>query len=113
MEEGTATTVVLLEFKSSMPSDRGTTPQHPEPPPAEKGAQSGGPLVDLRREVREMDAVSAQVGHSALFDFVPGKQQALGVSEVRSTRFCLIKKSGLLTPGQSRSRAIRTRLIHF
>ena len=36
-----------------------------------------------------------------------------GVSEVRSTRFCLIKKSGLLTPGQSRSRAIRTRLLHF
>ena len=77
VEEGPATTVVLLEFKSSTPSNRGTTPQHPEPPPAEKGAQSGGPLVDLRREVREMDAVSAQVGHSFLFDFVPGKQQAL------------------------------------
>ena len=77
VEEGTATTAVLLEFKSSMRSGRGTTPQHPEPPPAEKGAQSGGPLVDLRREVREMDAVSAQVGHSFLFDFVPRKQQAL------------------------------------
>ena len=77
VEEGPATTVVLREFKSSMPSNRGTTPQHPEPPPAEKGAQSGGPLVDLRREVREMDALSAQVGHSALFDIAPGKQQAL------------------------------------
>ena len=36
-----------------------------------------------------------------------------GVSEVSSTRFPLIKKSGLLTPGHSRSRAIRTRWIHF
>ena len=36
-----------------------------------------GPLVGLRREVREMDAVSAQVGHSLGRDFVPGKQQAL------------------------------------
>ena len=73
VEEGPATTVVLVEFKSSMPSNRGTTPQHPEPPPAEKGAQSGGPLVDLRREVPEMDAVSAQVGHSALLGFVAGQ----------------------------------------
>ena len=29
VEEGTATTVVLLEFKSSMRFDRGTTPKHP------------------------------------------------------------------------------------
>ena len=34
------------------------------------------------------------------------KLRKVGVSEVRSTRFCLIKKSGLLTPGQSRSRVL-------
>ena len=36
-----------------------------------------------------------------------------GVSEVRSTRFPLIKKSGLSTPGQSRSRAIKARWFYF
>ena len=95
VEEGTATTVVLLEFKSSMRSDRGTTPQHPEPPPAEKGAQSGRPLVDLRREARERDAVSAQVLHSFLRDFVPRKQEAL----VRRERVCSVgvgERGGLL-----------------
>ena len=30
VEESTATTAVLLGFKSSVHSDRGTTPQHPE-----------------------------------------------------------------------------------
>ena len=87
VEEGTATTVVLLEFKSSMRSDRGTTPQHPEPPPAKKGAQSGPPLVDLRREARERDAVGVQVLHSFPFlrDFRPRKQEAL----VRRERFFL------------------------
>ena len=42
-----------------------------------------------------------------------GSVRNLGVSEVSPTRFCLIKKSGLLTPGQNRPRAIRTRLICF
>ena len=95
VEEGPATTVVLLEFKSSMPSNRGTTPQHPEPPPAEKGAQSGGPLVDLRREARERDAVSAQVLHSFLFDFVPRELEAL-VRRKRVGSLGLDERSGLV-----------------
>ena len=95
VEEGTATTVVLLEFESSTPSDRGTTPQHPEPPPAEKGAQSGRPLVDLRREARERDAVSAQVLHFFLFDFVSRKLEAL-VRRERVGSLGLGERSGLV-----------------
>ena len=35
------------------------------------------------------------------------------MSEVRSTRFPLIKKSGLSTPGESRSGAIREHWFYF
>ena len=76
-------------------SDRGTTPQHPEQPPAEKGAQSGRPLVDLRREARERDAVSAQVLHSFLFGFVPSKLAAL-VRRERVGSLGLGERSGLV-----------------
>ena len=36
-----------------------------------------------------------------------------GVSEVSSTRFCLVQKTGLSIPGQSLTKAIRARLFHF
>ena len=36
-----------------------------------------------------------------------------GVSEVSSTRFCLVQKTGLSIPGQSLTRAIRARWFHF
>ena len=95
VEEGTATTVVLLELKSNMRFDRGTTPPHPELPPAEKGAQSGPPLENLRREARERDAVDVQVLHSFLRDFLPRKQETL----VRRERVRLVgvgERGGLL-----------------
>ena len=95
VEEGTATTVVLLESKSSIHSDCGTTTQHPEPPPAQKAAQSGRPLVDLRREARERDAVSAQVLHFFLFDFVSRKLEAL-VRRERVGSLGLGERSGLV-----------------
>ena len=47
------------------------------------------------------------------YDLEKGVRDIEGLSEVSSTRFCLIKKIGLSDPGSSRSRAIRTRLIHF
>ena len=76
----------LLECKSSMRSDRGPTPQHPEPPPAEKGAQSGPPL-DLRREARERDAVGVQALEAFLLD-MRGAPSCLGVlSDFRAVDF--------------------------
>ena len=63
-------------------------------------------LGATREELEEGSEVGAGVGSR---NVGPG----WGVSEVRSTRFPPIKKPGLLAPGQSRSRAIRTRWIHF
>jgi hypothetical protein len=78
VEEGTATTVVLVEFKRfKIGMVLGDLECITLLTMLENKNAVRGPLVGLRREVREMDAVSAQVGHSLGRDFVPGKQQAL------------------------------------
>ena len=77
VEEGTATTVVLVGFKRSLKLVLGDLDCITLLTMLQNKNAVRGPLVGLRREVREMDAVSAQVRHSFLFDFVPGKQQAL------------------------------------